>query len=50
MHGSWGFVSLDGVYDDLNAAISSAGRLAEAARNRSPRSPIELAPIKKPDP
>jgi len=41
--GSWGFVSLDGVCEDLNAAISSAGRLAESARNRSPRSPIQLA-------
>jgi TldD protein len=48
-HGSWGFVSMDGVFDDLNAAMSSAGRLAQAARNRSPRSPIELAPINKPD-
>jgi TldD protein len=48
-HGSWGFVSLDGVFDDLKAARSSAGRLAEAARNKSPRSPIELAPINIPD-
>jgi TldD protein len=46
--GSWGFVSLDGVHENLDDAISSAGRLAEAARNRSPRSPINLAPIKKP--
>ena len=47
--GSWGFVSLDGVHEDLDAAIKSAGKLAGAARNRSPRSPIELAPIKKPN-
>ncbi|HMB44400.1 MAG TPA: TldD/PmbA family protein [Candidatus Methanoperedens sp.] len=46
--GSWGFVSMDGVHDDLNAAISSAGKLAESARNRSPRNPIHLAPIKEP--
>ena len=39
-HGSWGFVSLDGVFDDLEAARSSAERLAQAARNKSPRSPI----------
>ena len=48
-HGSWGFVSLDGVHDKLDAAISSARKLAESARNRSPRGPIDLAPIKKPD-
>ena len=47
--GSWGFVSLDGVVEDPAAAISSAGRLAESARNRSPRNPIQLAPINKPD-
>lgn len=46
--GSWGFVSLDGVQDNLDAAISSAGKLAESARNRSPRNPIHLAPIKEP--
>lgn len=46
--GSWGFVSLDGVHENLDAAISSAGRLAESARNRSPRNPVDLAPIKKP--
>jgi TldD protein len=46
--GSWGFVSLDGVHDDLNAAISSAAKLAESARYRSPRNPIRLAPIKEP--
>ncbi len=46
--GSWGFVSLDGVQDNLKAAISSAGKLAESARNRSPRNPIRLAPIKEP--
>ncbi|NJD54290.1 MAG: TldD/PmbA family protein [Candidatus Methanoperedens sp.] len=47
--GSWGFVSLDGVVENPDAAISSAGRLAESARNRSPRNPVELAPIKNPD-
>ena len=47
--GSWGFVSLDGVVENTDAAISSAGRLAESARNRSPRNPIDLAPIKKHD-
>lgn len=47
--GSWGFISLDGVVENPDAAISSAGRLAESARNRSPRSPIDLAPIKNPD-
>jgi len=26
--GSWGFVSLDGIHDSLDAAISSAGKLA----------------------
>ena len=46
--GSWGFVSLDGVCGNLDAVISSAGRLAESARNRSPRNPIDLAPITKP--
>ena len=46
--GSWGFVSLDGVVEDPGAAISSAGKLAESARNRSPRNPIRLAPINKP--
>ncbi|PWB52000.1 MAG: TldD/PmbA family protein [Candidatus Methanoperedenaceae archaeon] len=46
--GSWGFVSLDGLHDNLDSAISSAGKLAESARNRSPRNPIHLAPIKEP--
>lgn len=46
--GSWGFVSFDGVCGNLDAVISSAGRLAESARNRSPRNPIDLAPITKP--
>lgn len=47
--GSWGFVSLDGLHDKLDSAISSAGKLAESARNRSPRNPIHLAPIKEPN-
>jgi len=46
--GSWGFVSFDGVCGNLNTVISSAGRLAESARNRSPRNPIDLAPITRP--
>ena len=46
--GSWGFVSLDGVCGNLDAVISTAGRLAESARNRSPRTPIDLAPITRP--
>ncbi len=46
--GSWGFVSLDGIHDNLDAAISSAEKLAGSARNKSPRNPIQLAPIKKP--
>jgi TldD protein len=46
--GSWGFVSFDGVCGNLDAVISSAGRLAETARNRSPRNPIDLAPITRP--
>ncbi|MCX9083095.1 MAG: TldD/PmbA family protein [Candidatus Methanoperedens sp.] len=47
--GSWGFVSLDGVHDNLDAAISSAEKLAESVKNKSPRNPIRLAPIKKPN-
>ncbi len=46
--GSWGFVSLDGVKEDLDDAISSAGNLAEAARSSNPESTIQLAPVKKP--
>jgi TldD protein len=46
--GSWGFVSFDGFCGNLDAVISSAGRLAESARNRSPRNPIDLAPITRP--
>ncbi len=46
--GSWGFVSLDGVPGKLEDAISSATRLAGAARKKSPRSTVNLAPIEKP--
>ncbi len=45
--GSWGFVSQDAP-ENLNEALRSAERLAEAAKNRSPRSPVKLAPIEKP--
>ncbi len=44
--GSWGFVSQDGVIG--NEALKSAERLAEAAKSRSPREPIKLAPVEKP--
>lgn len=47
--GSWGFVSLDGIHMDVNTAISSAGKLAEFAGNKSPRDSIELAGIKEPE-
>ncbi len=46
--GSWGFVSLDDTEDRENA-LSSARRLARAARNRFPRETITLAPVEKPD-
>ncbi len=45
--GSWGFVSQDNV-EKLDEALNSAQRLAEAARNKSPRNPVKLAPIEKP--
>jgi TldD protein len=45
--GSWGFVSQDNP-ENLDGALHSAERLAEAARNRCPRSPIKFAPIEKP--
>ncbi len=45
--GSWGFVSQDNP-ENLEDALHSAQRLAEAARNKSPRSPINLAPVEKP--
>ncbi len=45
--GSWGFVSQDDV-ENLDAALDSAKRLASAAKNKSPRAPIKLAPIEKP--
>ncbi len=46
--GSWGFVSQDGAPLNLDAGLHSAERLALAAKNKSPRSPINLAPIEKP--
>lgn len=45
--GSWGFVSQDAP-ENLNEALRSAKRLADAAKNKSPRSPVKLAPIEKP--
>jgi TldD protein len=45
--GSWGFVSQDNP-EDLDTALRSARRLAEAAEYKSPRSPIRLAPVEKP--
>lgn len=46
--GSWGFVSQDNP-DNLKNALKTAGKLAETAKNRSPRSNITLAPVEKPD-
>ncbi len=45
--GTWGFVSLDNI-EKIAVALVSAKRLADAARNKSPRKPIKLAPIEKP--
>jgi len=45
--GSWGFASLDNP-EDTDAAMRSAGKLAEAAKKGSPKSPIKLAPVEKP--
>ncbi|MCZ7373073.1 MAG: TldD/PmbA family protein [Candidatus Methanoperedens sp.] len=45
--GTWGFVSLDNI-EKIDVALVSAKRLADAARNKSPRKPIKLAPIEKP--
>ncbi|HEY9205002.1 MAG TPA: TldD/PmbA family protein [Candidatus Methanoperedens sp.] len=45
--GSWGFVSKDNP-GNLDPALSSAGRLAMAAKNKSHREPIKLAEIEKP--
>ncbi len=45
--GSWGFVSQDNP-EKLDDALHSAQRLAEAARNKSQRSPINLAQVEKP--
>jgi TldD protein len=45
--GSWGFVSQDNP-ENLDGALHSAQKLAEAARNRCQRSPIKLARIEKP--
>ena len=46
--GSWGFVSQDGT-GNLKDALNTARKLSESARNSSPRSPITLAPVEKPD-
>ncbi len=45
--GSWGFVSQDNPRS-LDSALSSAGRLAMAAKNKSHRESIKLAEIEKP--
>ncbi len=45
--GSWGFVSLDDS-DDLENALTSAKKLAGAARKRFPREIVILAPVEKP--
>lgn len=45
--GTWGFVSQDNP-ENLDAALNSAKRLAETAKNRSTRDPVKLAPIEKP--
>jgi TldD protein len=45
--GSWGFVSQDNP-GNLNAALLTAERLAEAAKSRSPRGQVKLALIEKP--
>ncbi len=45
--GTWGFVSQDDP-ENLDAALNSAKRLAEAARNKSTRGPVKLAPIDEP--
>ncbi len=45
--GTWGFVSLDAP-ENLDAALSSANRLALAAKNKSLRGKIRLAPVEKP--
>lgn len=45
--GSWGYVSKDNP-EGLEAALGSARRLAEAAKNKRPRDEINLAPVEKP--
>ncbi len=45
--GTWGFVSQDNP-ENLDVALRSAIRLAEAAKNKSSRSNITLAPIHRP--
>jgi len=45
--GSWGFVSVDEA-DSPDQALITAGKLAEAAKNRFPRENITLAPVDKP--
>ncbi len=45
--GAWGFVSQDNP-ENLKETLASAGKLAEAARDRSHRAPIRLAPVEKP--
>ncbi len=45
--GTWGFVSKDNP-ENIDAALNSAKRLADAAKNRSHRARIRLAPVEKP--
>ncbi len=47
--GSWGFISQDGASGNLDDALGSARRLARAAKIKSPRNPVRLAPIEKPN-
>ncbi len=45
--GTWGFVSQDNP-DDMDTALGSARRLADAAKLKSKRDNVELGPIEKP--
>ncbi len=45
--GTWGFVSQDNI-ENLDEAKRSAKRLADAARYKSPRPSINLAPVERP--
>lgn len=45
--GTWGFVSVDNP-KNLDSAIKSAGRLAGAAKSKSRRNEVTLAPVERP--